>query len=657
MARHRSSNLPIFLLFGVVLVSTWILAVLWEFLGEPWVFNLLGNAQQESNSERWHFVFNATTFTFLSLLMPLALVLHKERKRVALEDELLRTAAVFENTLDAVMIIDHMRSIVDVNRAFTEITGYEADEVLGKNPNILKSQRHDRAFYERIWLELAESGHWRGELWNRKKSGEPFPVSECINVVRDIRGDISFYVAVFSDFSYIKRRQDELAYLANHDPLTGLPNRNLFHDRLDHALRSVIRHGENSAVIYLDLNRFKQVNDTLGHPAGDQLLCSVAERLAGCLRESDTVARIGGDEFIVLLERIKDETDIVQVVHKFQKVLTNPVEVNGHEVFISASIGISVYPRDGEDGNELIRNADAALYKAKELGHGGYQFYSAGLTNDAFETFTLEGSLHHALEREEFLVYYQPQVGLKSGKVVGAEALIRWQRPIEGIVSPIQFIPVLEQTGGIVPVFEWLLRQACLAWCELGAEGLPVPRLSINVSTVQFRQGDLVGVVSRVLKETGLEARLLELEITESVLMQDPENAANQLDALHALGVRFAIDDFGTGYFSLRSLQRFPIDMVKVDRSFVRNITTNTQDAALISAIFNMCHVLDMENVAEGVEKVSQLALLRELGCDTVQGYLFARPLPLREFRGFLAARDERCKRLPLEPFNYRPAG
>ena len=269
----------------------------------------------------------------------------------------------------------------------------------------------------------------------------------------------------------------------------------------------------------------------------------------------------------------------------------------------------------------------------------------------------MESCLHHALEREEFLVYYQPQVSLKSGKVVGAESLIRWMRPGEGIVPPDRFIPVLEQTGLIVPVFEWLLRNACLAWCALESEGLPVPRLSVNVSNVQFHQGDLVDVVSRVLKETGLEARRLELEITESVLIQDPEKTAKYLDALHVMGVRIAIDDFGTGYSSLSYLRRYPIDMVKIDRSFVHDITGNTQDAALVSAIFKMCHILDMENVAEGVEKVSQLAMLRELGCDIVQGYLFARPLSLREFRGFLASRDEHQKGTSLAPFNYRAVG
>jgi diguanylate cyclase (GGDEF)-like protein/PAS domain S-box-containing protein len=609
----------------------------------------------ETAAEHWHYVLNATAFVIISLLTPLGFVLRKERIRLGLEEELRHAAVVFENILDGVMITDRKQRIVAVNRSFMEITGYAAADVLGKSPGILKSERHDKVFYDRIRQSLSESGHWRGEIWNRKKNGEPFPVWESISEVRDGEGNTSHYVAVFSDISSIKRTQEELAHLANHDPLTGLPNRNLFQDRLEHALQGNRRNDENCAVIFMDLDRFKNVNDTLGHPAGDQLLCRMARRLLDCVRETDTVARLGGDEFILLLERIGGDACAERVAHKIQEALAKPVEVNGHEVFISASIGISVYPRDGKQGTELIRNADAAMYRAKELGRGKCQFYTAELTHTAFEHFTLESSLRRAMERGEFLVCYQPQVSLKSGEVVGAEALIRWQRPGEGMVLPDRFIPVLEQTGLIVPVFEWLLRHAGEAWCGLVADDLP--RLTVNVSNAQFRQGDLVGMVSRVLQATGLEARLLELEITESALIQDPDAAARHLEALHAMGVRIAVDDFGTGYSSLGYLRRFPIDVVKVDRSFVRDITSDTQDTALVSAIFKMCHVLDLESVAEGVETVPQLALLREQGCDTVQGYLFARPLPLDDLRDFLVVRGRHRGALLQAPLNYRAAG
>lgn len=435
MSRYRSFRLPILLLFCTVVLSTFGLAVLWEFWGEGQFLGLSAHVQEESAAQHWHYVFTATAFVVLSLLGPFGFILRRERIRLALEEELRHAAVVFENTLDGVMITDRLQRIVTVNRSFMEITGYAAADVLGKSQDVLKSRCHDETFYDRIRQSLSASGHWRGEIWNRRKNGEPFPVWESISEVRDSDGEPSHYVAVFSDISSIKRTQEELAHLANHDPLTGLPNRNLFQDRLEHALQGARRRGESSAVIFMDLDRFKNVNDTFGHPAGDQLLCSVAKRLQDCVRGTDTVARLGGDEFIVLLERIRADADAQRVVSKIQAALARPVEVHGHEVFVSASMGISVYPRNGEQGTELIRNADAAMYRAKELGRGGCQFYTAELTRTTFEDFTPKTSLRHALEREEFPVSSQPQISLKNGEITGVEVLNRWQRPGKDAVA------------------------------------------------------------------------------------------------------------------------------------------------------------------------------------------------------------------------------
>lgn len=553
-----------------------------------------------------------------------------ERKRA--EEELRQLAAVVKNTAEAVVVTDANNRIIAVNKAFTEITGYAEQEALGNNPRILKSDRHGRDFYRTMWAAIETAGLWQGEIWDRRKSGEIFPAWSTISVVRDVDNNIINYVAVFSDISAIKRSQEQLDFLAHHDPLTELPNRLLFNDRLEHALKRAEREGHQVAVLFLDLDRFKNINDSLGHPVGDILLKETAKRITRLIRQEDTVARLGGDEFIILIEKIDDAQDVAHLAKKLTEAVGNPFSVKGHELHLTVSVGISLYPGDGEEGATLVRNADAAMYRAKEEGRNAYQFYTTALTAAAFERLTLENALRHALEKNELILFYQPQYRLKTGELIGAEALIRWQHPDMGLILPSRFISLAEECGLIGSIGEWVLQCACQQMKTWLDAGFPLKRMAVNLSSIQFQRGDIVATVGRALEASGLGSQCLELEITESLVMQKTAWTVNVIDKLKQLGVTISIDDFGTGYSSLSYLKRLPVDKLKIDKSFVRDIPHDPNDEAIARAVIALGQSLNLEVIAEGVETEEQHQFLAALGCDEGQGHWYGPPVVAEEF-------------------------
>ncbi|MDO9227170.1 MAG: PAS domain S-box protein [Pseudomonadota bacterium] len=565
---------------------------------------------------------------------------HDISERIQAEEKLNQAAVVFDNAQEGVMVTDRNARILAVNPAFCEITGYDEAEVLGETPSKFKSGRHDAAFYQAMWRALNETGRWQGEVWDRRRDGEVYPKWLSISAVRDAEGQIVRYVSLFADITHLKESEARLEHLAHFDVLTDLPNRLLFTSRLEHAIEQARRHGQRIALLFLDLDRFKTVNDSLGHPAGDELLITVAERIRDRLRDEDTLARLGGDEFVVLLEQLDEAQMAAIVAQDVLQVLAAPVQLSGgHEVFIGASIGISLFPDDADNAMRLVSSADAALYQAKEQGRNTYRFYTEALTTAANEHLALETRLRRGLERGEFILHYQPLIDAHSGRAVGVEALVRWQPPGEALVPPDKFIPIAEETGLIVPLGEWILRTACAqarTWLDAG---LPPLVMAVNLSGRQFLAADMVELVRMVLAETGLPAQSLELELTESVIMEQADQAIATLDALKALGVRLAIDDFGTGYSSLAYLKRFPIDKLKIDRSFVQGLEDSDDDREIAATIIAMGRSLNLDVLAEGVETEQQLALLRQFGCEQYQGYLFSRPVPAAEFEQWLRER------------------
>ncbi len=543
------------------------------------------------------------------------------------EAQMGKLSRALEQTADSVVITDKEGVIEYVNPAFETTTGFTRAEAVGRKPNIVKSGRHGQAFYERLWSTILKGEVFSDVMVNRKKDGALYYEEKTITPLKDAKGNITHFVSTGKDITERMQTQERLHHLAHHDILTDLPNRMLFMDRLEHALSRARWAGRLVAVLFLDMDRFKIVNDTLGHDVGDRLLQAFGRRLRACVREGDTVARHGGDEFVIVLEDIAAVDDVPATARKILDALAPPFQIDGRELFVTSSIGISLHPNDGRDAPTLLKNADAAMYRAKDMGRNTYQFYSADMGAKAFERLTLETSLRHALRRKEFLLYYQPQVDMDSGRIVGVEALLRWQHPDLGLVLPGDFIPLLEDTGLIVPVGEWVLQTACTQAKAWQRAGLPPVRLTVNLSARQFAEPNLTDTVARILNEVDLDPAFLELEITESVIMQNAQATIDTLAALGNMGVRFAIDDFGTGYSSLSYLKRFSINTLKIDRSFVRDITTDPDDAAIITTIVAMAHNLKLNVVAEGVETEEQLAFLRAGGCDGFQGYLFSRPV------------------------------
>ncbi len=554
-------------------------------------------------------------------------------ERARADTTLRQAAAVFESTREGVVITDLTPHIVQVNRAYTELTGFDQAEVLGRNPSLLKSGHQDEGFYQKMWASVRQHGHWQGEIWNRHKDGGVFPQLLTISTVYDSAGKPSHYVGVMTDISQIKRSEAQLERLAHYDPLTDLPNRLLVQSRLEHALERAIRLQHSVATLFIDLDRFKNVNDSLGHPVGDELLIAIAKRLSGRLRDDDTLGRLGGDEFLVIMEDIQRPEDAAEVAQTLIQLLDEPFKLpGGHEVYVGASIGISLFPEDGRTATELVQHADAAMYQAKDQGRNTYRFYTSALTSAVNSRLDLDARMRRALIQGEFVVHYQPQVDIVTGLIVGCEALVRWQNPDQGLVPPALFIPLAEETGLIVQIGEWVLRTACAQAMAWAAEGLPPLTMAVNLSGRQLQQRNLVQLVAGVLAETGLPSGQLMLELTESMIMGRGEEAVTLLHDLKALGLSIAIDDFGTGYSSLAYLKRFPIDELKIDQSFVRDIPHDSNDAEIAATIIAMALNLKLSVLAEGVETEAQQAFLADHGCRKYQGYLFSRPVPAEEF-------------------------
>ncbi len=553
-----------------------------------------------------------------------------ERKRIELD---LRIAAIAFESQEAMVITDTESVILRINTAFTESTGYTEQEALGRKISLLKSGRHDAAFYAAMWDSLLNVGTWQGEIWDRRKNGEIYPKWLSITAVKGSNGVVTHYVGTHTDITERKVAEDQIKQLAFYDPLTQLPNRRLLQERLRHGINMERREGKQLALLMLDLDRFKAVNDSLGHLAGDELLQQVAVRITARLRDVDMVARLGGDEFIVLLEDIAQPEDAARVAKEIITDLTKPFFLaHGTRVQIGASIGISLYPQHGDSPELLMDHADAALYQAKDAGRGYFAYFSEDLTLAARERIALETRLRYAIGQQELRVFYQPQVDIASGRIVGAEALVRWQDPVEGLVPPLRFIPIAEETGLIVEIGDWVLRETCRQgrlWLDAGLAPLT---LAVNVSPHQFRRSDICALVATVLNDTGFPASQLELEITESGLMENQDNAAAILNNLRAQGVRLAIDDFGTGYSSLAYLKHFPLDVLKIDKSFIDDIPFHQDDMEIAATIVAMGHILGFKVLAEGVETIEQLAFLQEKGCDMYQGYIRSKPVPAHEF-------------------------
>ncbi len=538
---------------------------------------------------------------------------------------------VFESTAEGIVMTDAAGQIVAVNKAFTEITGYAESDAIGQNPRFLRSGKHNPMFYQELWSSLLEAGVWKGEIWNRRKNGEVYPNWETISTVKDKDGRTTHYVAVFSDITAVKRSQEALDFLAHHDPLTELPNRLLLRDRLEHALLRSQRDLNKLAVLFLDLDRFKHINDTLGHPVGDEILRLAARAMLNQVRSSDTIARIGGDEFIILLEDDVSVHSVATVARKLVDLFAQPFTVAGRELYVTASVGISLYPNDGDDVDRLLRNADLAMYKAKTEGRNNYQFYESEMGAGALERLIVENALRGAVQRNELFLHYQPQVDLATGALAGVEALVRWQHPDLGLVPPGRFIPVAEEMGAIGEIGDWVLKEACQQIARWRENGFVVPRMAINISMQQLEKEGLTVAVAQELENYAIPASQLELEVTESVIMRQTGRALELLDGLRKEGVYLAIDDFGTGYSSLGYLRELPVHRLKIDSSFVRDIGRDENDEAIARAIISLGHSLGLEIVAEGVEREEQAAFLRAEACDVAQGFLYARPVPADE--------------------------
>jgi diguanylate cyclase (GGDEF)-like protein/PAS domain S-box-containing protein len=566
--------------------------------------------------------------------------LEKARKDAEQTAEELRLYAnAFDSSGEAMLISDPSNRIINVNATFVEQTGYTLDEVRGKNPRMLSSGTTPRAVYEDMWRSLQEHGYWSGEVSDRRKTGEAYPKWASISAIRDDDQVVKFYIASYSDISERKASEARIDYLAHHDPLTGLINRYNLENRLDQALRSAQRDNRCVAVMFIDMDRFKNINDSLGHHIGDQLLMEVGRRLQDSVRDSDIVARLGGDEFIVVLTRIKDEMDAAPIAEKIQRSLGRPYSFDGKEMHTSPSIGIAVYPRDGEDGPTLMKNADTAMYHVKDHGRNNVEYFTSAMNVIASERLELETDLRQALRDGDLHLVYQPQVSAADGRCIGVEVLARWHHPRLGDIPPLRFIPIAEESGLIETLGEWVLDEACRQLSAWRAEGIDSLRIAVNLSAHQLRSPDLVASVAALLQRHGLTGHDLQLEITESVAMEDPDCCIGYLQALRDIDIELAIDDFGTGYSSLAYLKRLPIQVLKLDRAFVRDIETDPSDAEISAATLALAHNLGLKVTAEGVETEAQRDYLLQHRCDFMQGFLFSKPLTAGEALDFIRKR------------------
>ncbi|MGZ5781710.1 MAG: sensor domain-containing protein, partial [Burkholderiaceae bacterium] len=555
--------------------------------------------------------------------------------RKATEQSLQLAAQAFENSHEGILIADKDHRIILVNRALSKITGYPPSEVIGNRPQLLYSSMRDPGFFQSILDTLITHNHWQGELWGQRPDGYRYPFSLSITAVRDAKHEIINYIAIVTDISERKAAEEKMQHMAEHDALTGLPNRVLLLDRLQQAIVASQRNDKNLAILFLDLDRFKYINDSFGHHIGDKLLQSVAERLKKCVRSIDTVSRLGGDEFVIMLVDVGNGEPTAHIADNILNAINVPYSIEGCEFNITTCIGISTYPNDSEDMDTLIKNADIAMYHAKDNCPNSYQFFDHDMNTRIVERLMLENNLRSALKKNEFILHYQPQMNIVGDQTIGAEALIRWEHPTFGLIFPDQFIRVAEECGLIVPIGDWVLRTACQqakAWQEHGIQLV----VAVNLSVAQFHQKSLLQSVIGALQAANLEPHYLELEITESILMDEEKSAIATLRALREMGVKVAIDDFGTGFSSLNYLKHIPIDKLKIDQSFVHDITVDAEDAAIINAIIVMAKGLKLKVIAEGVETLEQYQFLESHGCDEYQGHYSSKALQPQEFLEFV---------------------
>ncbi len=545
-------------------------------------------------------------------------------------------ASVFEYAGEGIVITDSDNKIISVNRAYTNITGYQSDDVLGQDPGVFASGKQDREFYADMWDKLNATGFWQGEIWNKRKDGEIYPQLLNISIVKNDHDEVVNYIGIFTDIKSQKEQEKQIRYLADHDVLTGLPNRGLLTDRLHQAILNANRHGYKMATIFIDLDYFKNINDTLGHEIGDKLLKEVAQRLLGQIRDVDTVCRFGGDEFLILLTEIKKIDHVVTIVEKMQQTLGQSYLIDENNLMVASSIGISIYPDDGDNPTQLIRAADTAMYHAKSLGRGNFQFFTDELNKAISQRLKLEHALREAIELRQFWLNYQPQIDMATRQVVGVESLIRWQHPEMGFVGPDKFIPVAEETGLIHEVGLWVLEEACKTCDEWRTKFKTVIRIAVNISVKQLNHPDFLSHVKYMVEKYRLEPDMIELEITESVLMDSINYSKSVLDELHDFGIPLAIDDFGTGYSSLSYLRSLSIDTLKIDRSFIADLPEDKENCEIANAIVAMAHGLGLNVIAEGVETTEQIQYLQSINCDEVQGYYFSKPLPKTEIEAYL---------------------
>lgn len=543
--------------------------------------------------------------------------------------------AVFENTAEGIMVTDANKRIIEVNDAFTQITGYSSSEVARKTPAFLSSGRHDTSFYKSMWRSIKDSGRWSGEIWNRTKSGRVYPDLLTINSIKNEADEVTNYVGIFSDISTLKTSQERIEHLSYYDSLTDLPNRALLIERIEQAIRHSNRTKSRCAVVMLDLDRFKHINESYGHTVGDKLIRDVAKNLTNIVRDDDTLARIGGDEFVLLFEDVDDVGKLGFVTERIQKVLATPIELPDQTVNMTASMGISVYPEDGVNASELLRNADAAMFHAKGQGRNTYQFYTEELTRKAFEVLLLENDLRQAIERQELQLYYQPQIDLKSGQIVGAGALVRWNHKVLGTVSPARFIPIAEESGLIIEIGDWVLQDGCRQLSLWREKGIDLKHLALNVAALQLTRGGIVARLGVLLSQYRLPPRCIELEVTEGFVMDKSERSINQLHSIRELGVSLAIDDFGTGYSSLSYLKDLPMSKLKIDQSFTRGVPNDADDMAITKTILALGEGLNLRVIAEGVETQEQAEFLLASGCELAQGYYYSKPLPADKFEEY----------------------
>jgi len=559
-------------------------------------------------------------------------------ERVRAEDNVRKLSLAVEQSPASVLITNTDGNIEYVNSKFVEVTGYSPEEVIGQNPRILKSGYTPSESYRTLWETITAGKEWRGEFHNRKKDGELYWEFASVSPIKGPTGEITHYLAVKEDITVRRKYEEQLLRQANYDDVTRLPNRVLALDRLSQALARGHRQKSMVGLLFIDLDRFKIVNDTMGHSIGDRLLMEVGERFSRCVREGDTVARLGGDEFTIILPDIVAPKHAELVAEKILDVFARPFFIDGQEIFTTASVGITVYPLDAHDPHALMRNADAAMYRAKEMGRNRVQFFTRELNEQALERVRIETQLRRAPERQEFVLHYQPIIASADTSMIAAEALLRWRNETLGQVPPEHFIPLAEDSGQIHAIGAWVIETACRQWATWRkADGTPI-RVSVNVSSRQFRDPLLVEAIGRSIKETGIPPACLELEITERLLMDDMSEITSVFGSLTAMGVQFSVDDFGTGYSSLNYLKRFPVKTLKIDRSFIRDVIEDPDHAVLVPAIINMAHSMNLCVTAEGVETTDQMAFVRDNGCDFVQGYFVSRPLPPDDFSQLLAS-------------------